>query len=63
MWFAWRMECSKIEKSRERTFLAKGFKTGGRTAGALNKRTEIMLEEIAATGETLLQYMLRNARP
>ena len=42
--------------------MAKGFKTGGRTAGTLNKRTEAMLEEIASTGETPLQYMLRIMR-
>jgi hypothetical protein len=38
--------------------VAKGFKTGGRTAGTLNKRTQALLEEIASTGETPLQYML-----
>ena len=42
--------------------MAKGFKTGGRTAGTLNKRTQAMLEEIASTGETPLQYMLRVMR-
>ena len=42
--------------------MAKGFKTGGRTAGTLNKRTHAMLEEIASTGETPLQYMLRVMR-
>ena len=42
--------------------MAYGFKTGGRTAGTLNKRTEAMLEEIASTGETPLQYMLRVMR-
>ena len=43
--------------------MAKGFKTGGRTVGTLNKRTQAMLEEIASTGETPLQHMLRgNAR-
>ena len=42
--------------------MAYGFKTGGRTAGTLNKRTEAMLVEIASTGETPLQYMLRVMR-
>jgi hypothetical protein len=42
--------------------VAKGFKTGGRTAGTLNKRTETMLDEIRSTGETPLQYMLRIMR-
>jgi hypothetical protein len=42
--------------------MAYGFKTGGRTAGTLNKRTEAMLEEIASTGETPLQYMVRVMR-
>ena len=42
--------------------MAKGFKTGGRTAGTLNKRTQAMLEEIASTGDTPLQYMLRVMR-
>jgi hypothetical protein len=42
--------------------VARGFKTGGRTAGTLNKRTETMLKEIASTGETPLQYMLRVMR-
>jgi hypothetical protein len=42
--------------------MARGFKTGGRTAGTLNKRTEAMLDEIASTGETPLQYMLRVMR-
>ena len=42
--------------------MAKGFKTGGRTAGTLNKRTEAMLEEIASTGEAPLQYMPRVMR-
>ena len=42
--------------------MAHGFKTGGRTAGTLNKRTEAMLEEITATGETPLQHMLRVMR-
>jgi hypothetical protein len=42
--------------------VAKGFKTGGRTAGALNKRTREMLDEIASTGESPLQYMLRVMR-
>jgi hypothetical protein len=60
--FAWRMNCSKIEENRETPLAAKGFKTGGRTAGTLNKRTEAMLEEIASTGETPLQYMLRVMR-
>jgi hypothetical protein len=42
--------------------VVKGFKIGGRTAGTLNKRTETMLDEIASTGETPLQYMLRIMR-
>ena len=42
--------------------MAKGFKTGGRNAGTLNKRTQAMFEEIASTGETPLQYMLRVMR-
>jgi hypothetical protein len=42
--------------------MAYGFKTGGRTAGTLNKRTEAMLDEIASTGETPLDYMLRVMR-
>jgi hypothetical protein len=42
--------------------MAYGFKTGGRTAGTLNKRTEAMLDEIASTGETPLHYMLRVMR-
>ena len=42
--------------------MAHGFKTGGRTAGTLNKRTQEMLDEIASTGETPLQYMLRVMR-
>ena len=41
--------------------MAKGVKTGGRTAGTLNKRTEA-IEEISSTGETPLQYMLRVMR-
>jgi hypothetical protein len=55
------MDWSKIEKIRE-VARGQGFKTGGRTAGTLNKRTETMLEEIASTGETPLQYMLRVMR-
>jgi hypothetical protein len=42
--------------------MAHGFKTGGRTAGTLNKRTREMLDEIASTGEAPLQYMLRVMR-
>jgi hypothetical protein len=42
--------------------VARGFKTGGRSVGTLNKRTEAMLDEIASTGETPLQYMLRVMR-
>jgi hypothetical protein len=42
--------------------MAYGFKTGGRTAGTLNKRTQDMLDEITSTGETPLQYMLRVMR-
>ena len=42
--------------------MTKGFKTGGRTAGTLNKRTREMFDEIASTGETPLQYMLRVMR-
>jgi len=42
--------------------MAKGFKTGGRTAGTLNKRTQDMLDEITSTGDTPLQYMLRVMR-
>ena len=42
--------------------MAKGFKTGGRTTGTLNKRTQEMLDEIASTGEAPLQYMLRVMR-
>jgi hypothetical protein len=42
--------------------VAKGFKTRGRTAGTLNKRTQTMLDEIASTGETPLEYMLRVMR-
>ena len=42
--------------------MAKGFKTGGRIAGTLNKRTRDMLDEIASTGEDPLQYMLRVMR-
>jgi hypothetical protein len=42
--------------------MAYGFKTGGRTAGTLNKCTEAMLDEIASTGETPLHYMLRVMR-
>jgi hypothetical protein len=42
--------------------MAHGFKTGGRTAGTLNKRTREMLDGIASTGETPLQYMLRVMR-
>jgi hypothetical protein len=42
--------------------MAHGFKTGGRTAGTLNKRTREMLDEIASTGEEPLQYMLRVMR-
>jgi hypothetical protein len=38
--------------------VAKGFKTGGRTAGTLNKRTQDMLDEVTTTGETPLHYML-----
>ena len=47
--FAWRMNCSKIEENRETPLPAKGFKTGGRTAGTLNKRTEAMLVYAAAS--------------
>ena len=36
--------------------MAKGFKTGGRIAGTLNKRTRDMLDEIASTGEDPLSY-------
>jgi hypothetical protein len=42
--------------------MAHGFKTGGRTGGTLNKRTQAFLEEIEATGETLLGYMLKVMR-
>jgi len=42
--------------------MAHGFKTGGRTAGTLNKRTQDMLDEVNSTGETPLQYMLRVMR-
>jgi hypothetical protein len=42
--------------------MAHGFKTGGRTAGTLNKRTQDMLDEVTSTGETPLQYMLRVMR-
>jgi hypothetical protein len=42
--------------------MAYGFKTGGRIAGTLNKRTEAMLDEITSTGETPLQYMVRVMR-
>jgi hypothetical protein len=42
--------------------VAKGFKTGGRIAGTLNKRTREMLDEIASTGEEPRQYMLRVMR-
>ena len=38
------MNCSKIEENRETPLVAKGFKTGGRTAGTLNKRTEEVLD-------------------
>jgi hypothetical protein len=34
----------------------------GRTAGTLNKRTQAFLEEIEATGETPLDYMIRIMR-
>jgi hypothetical protein len=42
--------------------VAKGFKTGGRIAGTLNKRTQDMLDAVTSTGETPLEYMLRVMR-
>lgn len=42
--------------------MAKGIKTGGRQKGTPNKKTVALVEEIAATGETPLQYMLRVMR-
>jgi hypothetical protein len=42
--------------------MARGFKTGGRKKGSLNKITSLMKESVAATGETPLAYMLRMMR-
>jgi hypothetical protein len=39
--------------------MAIGRKTGGRQKGSRNKKTIAQQEEIAATGETPLQYMIR----
>ena len=42
--------------------MAIGRKTGGRQKGSRNKKTIAQQEEIAATGETPLQYMIRIMR-
>jgi hypothetical protein len=42
--------------------MAAGKKTGGRTKGTPNKATAAKAEEIAASGETPLDYMLRVMR-
>ena len=42
--------------------MAKGYKTGGRKAGTPNRATAEKEAEIAATGETPLEYMLRVMR-
>ena len=42
--------------------MAKGLKTGGRQKGTPNKSNAERLAEIAATGETPLDYMLRVLR-
>lgn len=40
----------------------KGVRIGGRQKGTRNKKTEKVIAEIAATGETPLEYMLRVMR-
>ena len=42
--------------------MARGFKSGGRRKGSLNKVTSLMKEAVAAAGETPLQFMLRVMR-
>lgn len=42
--------------------MAKGIKTGGRQKGTPNKATAAKAAEIAASGETPLDYMLRVMR-
>ena len=42
--------------------MAAGKKTGGRQKGTPNRATALKAEEIAATGETPLDYMLRVMR-
>lgn len=42
--------------------MATGVKTGGRQKGTPNKATAALAAEIAATGETPLEYMLRVMR-
>jgi hypothetical protein len=42
--------------------MATGKKTGGRRKGTPNKATSVKFAEIAATGETPLDYMLRVMR-
>jgi len=48
--------------------MAKGFKTGGRVKGSINKVTQVQREKILASGLTPLEYMLNilrdeNAKP
>ena len=42
--------------------MARGFKTGGRRKGTPNQATAARQAEIAASGETPLDYMLRVMR-
>jgi hypothetical protein len=42
--------------------MAKGVKTGGRKKGTPNKATAQVAAEIAATGETPLEFMLKRMR-
>jgi hypothetical protein len=42
--------------------MAKGIKTGGRQKGTPNKATAAKVQEIAATGETPLEFLVRLMR-